>query len=153
MLQFSRPTIRLIAAALLVFFMSALFGPALVLADVVRPQVAEDHLHLPGLPQAHHHHENEKQLRLHLQAGPAKGHHSCQTCTNDDEPPLAGLRPLVKLLGEHAAPLVLALPPVQNYRYQAFQAWDRQRAVVLVPPDYLQPKIPDLRIFLGSLTI
>lgn len=153
MLRFSCHTIRLIATTLLVVFLSALLGPTLVLADVVRPRVAEDHLHLPGLPQAHHHHESEKQLRLHLKVGSAKDHHSCQTCTNDDEPPLAGLRPLAKLLSELAAPVVLALPPTHNYRYQAFQAWDRQRAVLLVSPNYLRPKIPDLRVFLGSLTI
>lgn len=153
MLRFPRHSIRIIAATLLVVFLSALFGPALVLADALRPKAAEDHLHLPGLPQAHHHHENEKQLRLHLKAGPVKKQHSCQTCTNDDEPPLAGLRPLLKLLGEQAAPVLLALPPAQSYRYQAFQAWDRQRPVALVPPDYLKPKIPDLRVFLGSLTI
>lgn len=153
MLRFSRPAIRLIAAAQLLVFLSGLLGPALVLAEVARPRVTENHLHLPGLPQAHHHHESETQLRLHLQAGPAKSHHSCQTCTRDDEPPLAALKPLAKLSGELAAPVVLALPPVQSYRYQAYQAWDRQRAVVLVPPAYLKPKIPDLRVFLGSLTI
>ncbi|WP_022821877.1 hypothetical protein [Hymenobacter norwichensis] len=153
MLRFPCHTIRFIAATLLVVFLSALLGPALVLAEVVRPRVAEDHLHLPGLPQAHHHHESEKQLQLHLKAGPVKKHHSCQTCTNDDEPPLAALKPLAKLLGELAAPALLALPPVQSYRYQAYQALDRQRPVALVPPDYLKPKIPDLRVFLGSLTI
>ena len=48
-----------------------------------------------------------------------------------------------------------ALLPVSNdfFFRPAAGRWDRTRAVVLVLREYLPPKIPDIRIFIQSLTV
>jgi len=51
------------------------------------------------------------------------------------------------------APAVLSLPPVHSFTFARFVAWDATAAVVLVPPQHLPPKIPDIRVFLRSLTV
>jgi len=162
MFQFHRASIRLTATTLLVVFLSVLLGPVAALAGA--GHAAGEHLHLPGLPQAHHHHDDdhddddndhpaEHQLAAHRVAHAPKSHHGHHAYTGDDEQQLAGVSPLAKLLTDHAAPVLLALPPAQHFTFRPFQAWDRQLAVVLVPPEHLKPKIPDLRIFIGSLVI
>ncbi|MDO7845160.1 hypothetical protein Q5H92_02240 [Hymenobacter sp. M29] len=156
-------TIRLTASALLVVFLSALLGPAVALAELLPHRAVGEHLHLPNMPQAHHHHDDDHDQNRdddHYQdhhapvaqhsSSPHHGHHAC---TGDDDQSLTGLAPLLKLLGDYPAPAVLALPPVQDFAFRPFQAWDRQQAVALVPPEHLKPKIPDLRIFIGSLVI
>lgn len=160
MFQFHRASLRLTATTLLVIFLSALLGPVAALAR--QGHAAGEHLHLPGLPQAHHHHDDEAADDVHpaghhptahqVEHAP-KSHHGHHSCTGDDEQQLAGVSPLVKLLTDHAAPVLLALPPALSFVFRPFQAWDRQQAVVLVPPEHLKPKIPDLRIFIGSLVI
>ena len=163
MLRFRPATIRLLASTLLVVFLSALVGPVVALAQLLPHRGAAEHLHLPTMPQAHHHHDDDHDQNTdddHDQdhhapvaqhsSNPHHGHHAC---TGDDDQPLTGLAPLLKLLSDHAAPAVLALPPAQCFLFRPFQAWDRQQAVALVPPEHLKPKIPDLRIFIGSLVI
>ena len=158
MFQFHRASIRLTATTLLVVFLSALLGPVVAVAHELYE--GGEHLHLPGSPQAHHHHDDDDDDHpaghhpaAHQVAHAPKSHHGHHACTGDDEQQLAGESPLAKLLADHAAPTVLALPPAQSFVFRPFQAWNRQRAVVLVPPEHLKPKIPDLRIFLGSLVI
>lgn len=163
MLRFRPATIRLTASTLLVVFLSALLGPVAALALLLPHHEAAEHLHLPNMPQAHHHHDDDHDESTdddHDQdhhapvarhsSNPHHGHHAC---TGDDDQPLTGLTPLLKLLSGHTAPAVLTLPPAHSFAFRPFQAWDRQQAVVLVPPAHLKPKIPDLRIFIGSLVI
>ncbi len=153
MFRLTCSTIRLTATALLVVFLSALLGPVAALAHEWHE--AGEHLHLPGQPQAHHHHDDEDHAQgadgpaLH----PTKRAASHRACPNNDQQQMMGVSALVKLLTGPAAPAVLALPPAHSLAVHLYQAWDRQRAVVLVPPEHLKPKIPDLRIFLGSLVI
>ena len=160
MFQFHRASIRLTATTLLVVFLSALLGPVVAVAHELHE--GGEHLHLPGLPQAHHHHDDDDDdddhpaahhPATHSVAHAPKSHHGHHACTGDDEQQLASVSPLAKLLTDHAAPVLLALLPVQSFGFRPFQAWDRQLAVVLVPPEHLKPKIPDLRIFIGSLVI
>ncbi|MCI1189809.1 hypothetical protein MON38_20500 [Hymenobacter sp. DH14] len=159
MFRFHLASIRLIATTLLVVFGSALLGPAVAAAHELHE--GGEHLHLPGLPQAHHHHDEDddddhpagQHPAAHQVAHAPKSYHGHHACTGDDEQQLAGVSPLAKLLTDHAAPAVLALPPALSFGFRPFQAWDRQLAVVLVPPAHLKPKIPDLRIFIGSLVI
>ena len=161
MFQFHRASIRLTATTLLVVFLSALLGPVAALASARQQHLVGAHLHLAGLPQAHHHHdeddEDDHDHHAAALAGHApKSHHSHKTCTGDDEQQLTSVDPLLKLLDAayHGAPAVLTLPPVlSSFVFRPYQAWDRQQAVVLVPPEHLKPKIPDLRIFIGSLVI
>jgi len=51
------------------------------------------------------------------------------------------------------ASAVLALPPVHSFAFARFVAWDASAPVALVPRQHLPPKIPDLRVFLRSLTV
>ncbi|GAA4346266.1 hypothetical protein GCM10023185_00590 [Hymenobacter saemangeumensis] len=51
------------------------------------------------------------------------------------------------------APALLSLPPAQSFTFARFVAWDASAPVTLVPPQHLPPKIPDLRVFLRSLTV
>jgi hypothetical protein len=158
MFRLTRSTIRYAATTLLVVFLSALLGPVAALAHEWHE--AGDHLHLPGLPQAHHHHDDSREQKDDQRPPggapghpPAKGPASHHTCTNADDQQQTVVSALEKLLTGPAAPAVLALPPVQSFLFRPCGAWDRQRAVVLVPPERLKPKIPDLRIFIGSLVI
>lgn len=50
------------------------------------------------------------------------------------------------------APAVLPTAITFHFRPQA-GPWDRTQAVTLVPPRHLKPKIPDIRIFVQSLTV
>lgn len=153
MFRLTRSTIRLTATTLLVVFLGALLGPVAALAHEWHE--AGEHLHLPGQPQAHHHHDDEDHAPDG--AGPArhptKSPASHRACPNNDQQQVTGVSALVKLLTGPATPAGLALPPTHSFAVCPYQAWDRQRAVVLVPPERLKPKIPDLRIFLGSLVI
>ncbi|MCB2408095.1 hypothetical protein [Hymenobacter lucidus] len=162
MFRFHRSILRLTATTLLVVFLSALLGPVAALAQLLRYSAAV-HLHLPSMPQAHHHHDDdhddnqdddhEQDHHAPVAQHSSNPHHGHHACTGDDDQQLTGLTPLLKLLGGHSAPAVLALPPAQILLFRPFQAWERQQAVVLVPPEHLKPKIPDLRIFIGSLVI
>ncbi|MBC6608807.1 hypothetical protein H8B13_18410 [Hymenobacter sp. BT188] len=156
MLRLHRSARRLTATTLLVVFVSALLGPVVALARVLSHEAAK-HLHLPSMPQAHHHHDEAHEKQDHpndLAPGSKSGAHSSQhACSSGDGQQLMSLAPLLKLLASPAAPAVLALPPAQRFLCRLFRAWDRQQAVVLVPPEHRKPKIPDLRIFLGSLVI
>ena len=65
---------------------------------------------------------------------------------------LAGLDAAGKQLPGPAAAL---LPVAQEFHFRASfsSLWDRTAAVRLVPPQHLPPKIPDIRIFIQSLTV
>ncbi|GAA4054964.1 hypothetical protein GCM10022409_47640 [Hymenobacter glaciei] len=64
---------------------------------------------------------------------------------------VAGLdSPAAKLLVP--APAVLPTALAFHFRPVAGK-WDRMGAVALVPPRQLKPKIPDIRIFIQSLTV
>jgi len=54
-----------------------------------------------------------------------------------------------------SAPAPALLPAAVGFQFPAFTAgpWDRTAAVRLVPPQHLPPKIPDIRIFIRSLTV
>ena len=60
---------------------------------------------------------------------------------------------LLLLAGSHAhsGPV---LPTAIEFHFRPLAAqWNRTGAVVLVPPRQLKPKIPDIRIFIQSLTV
>lgn len=51
------------------------------------------------------------------------------------------------------APALLPVAPEFHFPIYTRGRWDRTAAVRLVPPRHLPPKIPDIRIFLRSLTV
>ena len=51
-------------------------------------------------------------------------------------------------------PALAVLPTAIEFHFRSLAAqWNRTGAVVLVPPRQLKPKIPDIRIFIQSLTV
>lgn len=79
-----------------------------------------------------------------------KGHDCCK---DKSASVLAGLSaPSIHKLAPDT-PQWLSTPPVLSYSFARFTAWDRARPVLLVPPQHLPPKIPDIRIYIQSLTV
>ncbi|UOQ52261.1 hypothetical protein [Hymenobacter cellulosivorans] len=149
MLLLSRSTIRVMASTLLVVFLSALLGP---LAAWARLASTRDHLHLPGMPQAHHHHLEDHTRADACARQPVKRSAAAQHAhAGSGEQQLTSVAPLLqKLVGSVAVVPTAYLGVVMPVRPLA---WPRSATVALVPPGHLPPKIPDLRIFLGSLLI
>ena len=78
---------------------------------------------------------------------PADG---CQSHTTAFFASLAG-PPVVAAV---VAPMLwLSTPPVFDFLFARFTSWEQRQTVALVPPRHLKPKIPDLRVYIQSLTI
>jgi hypothetical protein len=91
----------------------------------------------------------------HHQAGhPAKKPARSHDCCKDKSASLLSslTTPAEKQLFTPAPAL---LPAAADFQFPALTAgqWDRTAAVRLVPPQHLPPKIPDIRIFIQSLTV
>ncbi|MDF7814862.1 hypothetical protein [Hymenobacter sp. YC55] len=53
-----------------------------------------------------------------------------------------------------AVPVPALLPAAVEFQFRPMAGpWDRTASVLLVPPRQLKPKIPDIRIFIQSLTV
>jgi len=79
-----------------------------------------------------------------------KTNHDC--CKDKSASLLASLTTPVQKHLFFSAPAVLPAAMVFHFRPLAVR-WDRTAAVALVPPRHLKPKIPDIRIFIQSLTV
>jgi hypothetical protein len=157
---------RVTAASLLVVFLNVFFGQ--VVCALAMPATAtheHHHEHPAGTPahkhehQAPHSHGKEHgataRLQHHDSETPGSHKHSSKgTCCQDDaaavwasqaHPPKAGI--------EKMAFMPVALPPAPLALVVRFQRWDRTRPVLLVARRQLKPKIPDIRIFIQSLTV
>lgn len=154
MLRLSPFTQRFTALTLLLLFLQVTVGQCLCAAAVglwakqaARPSAHEQPTH----PGCHGHalaeHHAGKSQHSH---SPAK---SDNCCKDKSAAILKALTtpPTAKLALD--GPFVLGLPPVQDFTFPRSAAWSREQAVVLVPPHYLPPKIPDIRVFLRSLTV
>ena len=163
---------RTMAASLLVVFLNVFFGQVVcALAMPSAPAAAHQHKHPVGTP-AHKHehkaphshgegHSHGKELgataRHHHHDSETPGSHkhsSKGACCQDDaaavwaalaHPPKAGI--------EKMTFMPVALPPAPLALVVRFQQWDRTRPVLLVARRQLKPKIPDIRIFIQSLTV
>lgn len=158
MFLLSNLTKRVTATSLLVVFLNVFVGQCLcaqfgIMARAERA-VAAQPVSKPTHPGCHGHAAKKaapgKQHHAAKSHGSSKGHDCCK---NKSAKVLKGLTapPTAKPTAEASLPL--ALPPVQDFEFAKFAAWDAAQAVVLVPPQHLPPKIPDIRIFVGSLTI
>jgi hypothetical protein len=78
---------------------------------------------------------------------------SDECCRDKTSAFFASLTHPPKLSLDKVMPLYVALPPASSFALAHFEAWDRTQPVLLVPPAHLKPKIPDIRVFIGSLTI
>lgn len=152
MFRLSALTRRLTAMTFLVIFLNVTVGQCLCAVAGPTPIAAKltltklMHSDCPGhAPKAksvaHDHHEQ-----------PTKSSgHGC--CKDHSDSVLAGLTtpPVEKLAAP--VPFVLSLPPVLDFSFACFTAWNRAAKVLLVSPQHLKPKIPDIRIFIQSLTV
>lgn len=160
-------TRRLTAMTFLVIFLNVTVGQCL--CAVARPQplttgtgtAAPSHPgcagHAEAKPVAHAHHEAHEHVghKPHLhdssKRSTGKTNHDC--CKDKSASVLAGLSaPSVSKLVP-GVPMWLSPPPVLDFSFARFTAWNRAQAVLLVPPQHLPPKIPDIRIYIQSLTV
>lgn len=163
---------RTMAASLLVVFLNVFFGQVFcALAMPATPAVGHQHKHPAGTPvhkhksKAPHSHEEGHSHGKEHGATAKHEHHDSETsaphkhgstgaCCQDDaaavwaslaHPPKAGI--------EKMTFMPVALPPAPLALVVRFQQWDRTRPVLLVARQQLKPKIPDIRIFIQSLTV
>lgn len=92
------------------------------------------------------------QLKRRLGANkpaPAKRSHDC--CKDKASAALKALDvPAAKQL---VSPALLSSLPACDFPAARFGTWDLTAAVVLWPREHLPPKIPDIRVFVRSLTV
>ncbi len=157
---------RTMAASLLVVFLNVFFGQVVcALAMPAVPVTGHHHNHPVGTP-AHKHEQKASHSLGKEQSVTAKHQHSNSeapgthkhgpkgACCQDDaaavwaslaHPPKAGI--------EKMAFMPVALPTAPLVLVARFQQWDRSRPVLLVARRQLKPKVPDIRIFIQSLTV
>ncbi|QNE42253.1 hypothetical protein F1C16_21750 (plasmid) [Hymenobacter sp. NBH84] len=154
------------AASLLVVFLNVFFGQVVcALAMPAAPAVGHQHKHPTGTPAHKHEHKAPHshgkahgataKHEHHDEEAPAPHKHGSKgACCQDDaaavwaalaHPPKAGI--------EKMTFMPVALPPAPLALVVRFQQWDRTRPVLLVARRQLKPKIPDIRIFIQSLTV
>ena len=151
------PFRRLLATSFLLVFVNVFVGQCWCAtvnpAPAALPMAAMGHheVEKPAHPGCHGH---VAVAELH---GKHDGHPSKSTrnhdCCKDKSSSL--LSSLTTPAQKHlfiAAPAVLPTAIEFHFRPLAGQ-WDRTATVALVPPRHLKPKIPDIRIFIQSLTV
>jgi hypothetical protein len=157
---------RVTAASLLAVFLNVFFGQ--VVCALAMPATAtheHHHEHPAGTPAHKHEHQAPHSHGKEHGATAKHQHHDSQVpgshkhgskgaCCQDDaaavwaslaHPPKAGI--------EKMAFMPVAVPPAPLALVVRFQRWDRTRPVLLVARRQLKPKIPDIRIFIQSLTV
>ena len=150
MLRLSPFTQRFTAFTLLLLFLQVTVGQCLCAAGPWVKEHAPSHAHAqlrPTHPGCHGH-----PVAAH-HAGKHSPNKPDNCCKDKSAAILKALTapPTAKLsLG---GPFVLGLPPGQDFTFTRSAAWSPEQTVVLVPPHYLPPKIPDIRVFLRSLTV
>ena len=175
MFRLSTHSRRATAASLLVVFLNVFFGQA-VCAWAMPAAAAHEHTavaSVPGHKHEHpagtppHHHEPEAPATRHAHhAATDKHHHEANSPVSHSHKPAKG-----SCCQDDAAAVwaSLAHPPkasVEKLTLPAFvmpaapfalvvraQQWDRSQPVLLVARRRLKPKIPDIRIFIQSLTV
>ncbi|GAA4381086.1 hypothetical protein [Hymenobacter koreensis] len=149
-------TRRYTAVTFLVIFLHVLVGQCVCAAMGPR-QAAQEQSAMP-MPAGGKHaacHAAAQAAKRHNRQVPAGSHGSSQheCCKAKLTAVLAGLQAPTDVKAEIPAPLWLALPPTLDFTFARFTSWNRAEKVLLVPPQHLKPKIPDIRIFIQSLTV
>ncbi|QNE42055.1 MULTISPECIES: hypothetical protein [Hymenobacter] len=149
------PFRRLLATSFLLVFVNVFVGQCWCATvnppQAARPAAAHHQAEKPTHPGCKGHgavaeHHGKKG------AHPAKPARSHDCCKDKSASLLSSLTSPVQKQLFLPAP---ALVPVtlEFYFRPAAGKWDRNRAVTLVPREHLPPKIPDIRIFIQSLTV
>lgn len=152
------PFRRLLATSFLLVFVNVFVGQcwcATVNPVVVAPYAAvlahHEAAEMPAHPGCHGHGDQAEH------PGKCKGHSSRSTtshdcCKDKSASLLSSLTSPVQKQLIMSAPAMLPAATAFYFRPQAGQ-WDRAQAVMLAPPRRIKPKIPDIRIFVQSLTV
>lgn len=160
MLRFSAHQRRVTALTLLVMFLNVFVGQAYCAGMSIAPPA---HSHAPGTPKhqhgatAHSHatgpaeHQHSKDSAAHINKAADK--RAADYCSDDAAAVMASLAHPTKFSLANPVVTWLALVPATGVLLPRFTHYDRTQAVTLVRPEHLKPKIPDIRIFTGSLTI
>ncbi|RSK37206.1 hypothetical protein [Hymenobacter metallilatus] len=153
------PLRRLLSTSFLLVFVNVLVGqcwcatlkpgPTAPTAQALAPK--------PAHPGCHGHAKAPAQQKSAKAQG-THGHHTSKSSGQDScckDSSVAVLKSLTAPGEKHllsAAPALL--PARHDFLFRpAAGHWDRTHAVVLVPREHLPPKIPDIRIFIQSLTV
>ncbi|MFC7671035.1 hypothetical protein ACFQT0_29310 [Hymenobacter humi] len=146
----------MLATSFLVVFVNVFVGQCW--CATLNPEVAGHAANVPAKPAAQPAHGGCHGHSAVTKNKPAKAAHkhkssSKHDCCKDKSASL--LSSLITPGEKHllvAAPALL--PAVEEYFFPRFVGkWDRTAKVALVPPRHLKPKIPDIRIFIQSLTV
>jgi len=158
---------RVTAASLLVVFLNVFFGQVVCALAMPVTATHEHHEHPAGTPAHEHKHEHQAphshgkehgatarhQHEESEAPGPHQHGHKGSCCQDDAAAVWASLAHPPKAGIEKMAFMPVALPPAPGAPVVRFQRWDRSRPVLLVARRQLKPKIPDIRIFIQSLTV
>ncbi|MFC6224911.1 hypothetical protein ACFP2F_16810 [Hymenobacter artigasi] len=151
------PFRRLLATSFLLVFINVFVGQCwcatLNPVPAATPKVAMSHhdVEKPAHPGCHGHGAEAKNQKKH-DSHPAKPATNHDCCKDKSASLLSSLTTPAQKYLFIQAPAVLPTAIAFHSRPLAGQ-WDRTATVALVPPRHLKPKIPDIRIFIQSLTV
>jgi hypothetical protein len=151
------PFRRLLATSFLLVFVNVFVGQCWCAsvnpAQMAPPMAAMSHheTEKPAHPGCHGHGAVAEHHGKH-KGHPAKSGTNHDCCKDKSASLLSSLTsPAQKQL---LVPAPALLPEAMDFHFRpAAGKWDRTCAVTLVPREHLPPKIPDIRIFIQSLTV
>ena len=152
------PFRRLLATSFLLVFVNVFVGQcwcatinpvqsAPPMAAVAHPEAQK-----PAHPGCHGHGAVVEHQPKQKQGHPAKPTRNHDCCKDKSASLLSSLTTPAQKYLFVPAPALLPAAIAFHFRPLAGQ-WDRTATVALVPPRQLKPKIPDIRIFIQSLTV
>ncbi len=151
------PFRRLLATSFLLVFVNVFVGQCWCATvnpmPAALPMAAMTHheVEKPAHPGCHGHGAVSKHQEKH-DGHPAKSSTNHDCCKDKSASLLSSLTAPVEKHLLTAAPALL--PAATAFYFQPLAGkWHRTAAVALVPPRHLPPKIPDIRIFIQSLTV
>ena len=151
------PFRRLLATSFLLVFVNVFVGQCWCASvnptQVATPMAAVGHheVEKPAHPGCHGHGAVVKHSDKHKShSGKSTRNHDC--CKDKSASLLSSLTtPTQKHL---LIPAPAVLPAATEFHFRPLAGkWNRAATVALVPPRQLKPKIPDIRIFIQSLTV
>ncbi|OGX86435.1 hypothetical protein BEN47_13100 [Hymenobacter lapidarius] len=153
------PFRRLLATSFLLVFVNVFVGQCwcatvnpMVVAPPAAALAAHDGAEKPAHPGCAGHGAVAENPPKQQHGHPAKPTSSHDCCKDKSASLLSALTTPAQKHLLISAPAVLPSATAFHFRSLAGQ-WDRTAAVALVPPRQLKPKIPDIRIFIQSLTV
>ncbi|MET4075930.1 hypothetical protein [Hymenobacter sp. UYCo722] len=152
------PFRRLLATSFLLVFVNVFVGQCWCAtlnpmpASVPVAAMGHHEVEKPAHPGCHGHGAVAEHQSKQKHGHPAKSTRNHDCCKDKSASLLSSLTTPAQKHLFISAPAVLPAAIAFHFRPLAGQ-WDRTATVALVPPRQLKPKIPDIRIFIQSLTV